>query len=138
MSRQLRGHCLCGAVSFELEVDEPRVMNCYCKDCQRATGSACATFVFVSENRLNVKGSPASFTTTGDSGRTVDRFFCASCGSQLWATVEAMPGMVFVKIGVLEDSTGLKPQSSLWTASAANWAPLDDSIPSFPRSPPRR
>lgn len=33
-----RGSCLCGQVSFELESEPFKVLQCYCLDCQKGAG----------------------------------------------------------------------------------------------------
>ena len=132
---EINGGCLCGAVRFVARPDEIRAMSCYCKDCQRATGSACATFTSVPEAALEVQGSPTSYTVSGESGRDVTRFFCADCGSQLWSQVAIMPGAVFLKIGVMDDPSACTPQACIWTDSKPSWAELPDGVPSFGRNP---
>ena len=131
MAENITGACLCGDVRFEAELEEIRGMNCFCKDCQRATGSTCATFVVVPDAGMKVEGSPQSYTTTADSGGTVTRFFCGHCGSQLWSQVAAMPGATFVKVGVMDDCSACEPQVNIWTASKASWLALDPKKPSF-------
>ena len=78
--------------------------HCHCRDCQRATGSAFATFCIVPEAAFSVEGEPSSWHVEGESGRGVDRSFCGTCGSQLYSQVEVMPGLFFVKTGVMDDT----------------------------------
>jgi hypothetical protein len=37
---KIDGHCHCGRISFEAEVDPNAVTICHCTDCQTLTGSA--------------------------------------------------------------------------------------------------
>jgi hypothetical protein len=71
--------------------------HCHCRDCQRCTGSGFATFVVVPEAAFELSGEPRGFTVTGESGGSVTRSFCPSCGSQLYSQVTIMPGFFFVK-----------------------------------------
>ena len=57
MSVTISGGCLCGAVSYRGEVEQPQTMACYCKDCQHATGSPAATFIAIPEANLEVEGA---------------------------------------------------------------------------------
>lgn len=132
---KIEGRCLCGDVRFAAEPEAIQGMSCYCKDCQRATGSSCATFVVVPEPALEVHGEPSDFTTDGDSGRWVKRSFCGRCGSQLWSRVETMPGAVFVKIGVMDDNSDCAPGTCIWTQSKPAWAELPEGLPSFEKNP---
>jgi hypothetical protein len=38
--RKIDGHCHCGEIAFEAEVDPDALMICHCTDCQMITGSA--------------------------------------------------------------------------------------------------
>ena len=124
-NKNQEGGCLCGAVRFRL--DQGGVLgssHCHCRDCQRATGSAFATFCIVPGPAFELeKGDPGSFSVQGDSGGSVTRFFCRDCGSQLYSTVSMMPGAYFVKSGSLEDASWMEPASAFWSSTAQPWAP---------------
>lgn len=138
MSTEIRGGCSCGAVSYSSTLEQPRTMACYCKDCQRATGSPMATFVAVPESLMSLEGEAKSHTVKGDSGRAVTRHFCGECGSQLYSTVESMPGVYFVKLGTLENADDLAPQVHIWVKSRPNWCELPAGAPAFEENPPAR
>ena len=138
MSTSISGGCLCGAVRYRAELEQPQVMSCYCKDCQGATGSTCATFVAVPLTQMESEGEPKSYTKKGESGRDVTRFFCGDCGSQLYSTVEVMPGVAFVKVGTLEDADELAPRVALWTQSKSAWVALPEGAAAFEQNPPPR
>ena len=109
------GRCICGAVRFRFDRGAVRSSNhCHCRDCQRATGSAFATFCVVPETAFEIEsGQPRSFTVKADSGGRVTRSFRGDCGSQLYSTVTVMPGFVFVKAGLLDDASRMKPQADI-------------------------
>ncbi|MGH0031913.1 MAG: GFA family protein [Myxococcota bacterium] len=119
------GGCLCGAVRYTL--DRSAVLgaaHCHCRDCQRCTGSGFATFVFAPDAAFDVPAQGlSSFAVKGESGGTVERFFCGTCGSQLFSRVAVMPGVNFVKAGSLDDAGWVEPGASYWGASAWPWAP---------------
>jgi hypothetical protein len=131
------GGCLCGDVRFE--IDRSAVISahhCHCTDCQRSTGSAFATFCIVPEAGFrNLSGSPCFFAVKGTSGGSVERGFCASCGSPLFSRVSMAPGVLFVKAGALDDGSWLEPASSFWAASAQPWAKADARLPIHQRNP---
>ena len=132
---EIKGGCLCGAVSYQAEVETPLAMSCYCTDCQRSTGSSCASFVAVPAASFELKGAPKSFTKKGESGMDVTRYFCAECGCQLYSEVEVRPGMYFVKLGSLESSDDLAPRVHIWTGSKASWVELPEGAPAFDKNP---
>jgi hypothetical protein len=49
---------------------EPAVTSiCYCRDCQRQTGSAFIEVVAVPKEKFSIQGDLRTFTNAGDSGR---------------------------------------------------------------------
>ena len=135
MSQKIEGGCLCGAIKYQAELEQTQVMSCHCKDCQCTTGSTCATFVGVPESAMTLEGEPRSYTKKGESGNGVTRSFCGNCGSQLYSTVEAIPGVRFVKIGTLEDNDDLVPGAHIWTASKPSWVELPEGATTFEKQP---
>lgn len=120
------GGCLCGGVRFDLERTAAiMASHCHCRDCQRSTGSGQATFVAVPDAGFEVgSGDLGSFAVTGESGGSVERFFCKTCGSQVYSRVSIMPGINFVKAGSLDDSSWVEPGAAYWSSSAQPWAPV--------------
>jgi len=47
MAQKLSGGCACGAIHYECSADPLRMLNCHCRDCQQASGSAYAAIVVV-------------------------------------------------------------------------------------------
>ena len=135
MALKLTGGCLCGAVRYQATADGPLCLHCYCKDCQRATGSAFATIVAVPKDRFELSGAMGSYRTPGASGKHVERFFCTTCGSQVYSVAEVMSQAIFVKAGTLDDASQIQPQMAVWTSSAPAWARLAGEIPTFARNP---
>ena len=132
------GGCICGSIRYE--VDASTVLgqaHCHCRDCQRATGSAIATFGVVPEAGFRLLGAePRGFEVKGESGGRVRRFFCEKCGSQLYSQVDAMPGVFFVKSGSLDDAGWMAPSLALWSVSAQPWTPaMPEGVTSFDRNP---
>jgi hypothetical protein len=124
------GACLCGAIRFNFDRDRVLAANhCHCRDCQRATGSAFATFCIVPEDAFALEGEPKSYAVQGESGGDVTRLFCGDCGSQLYSFVAVMPGFFFVKTGALDDASWVEPASAFWGESAQPWAaPITETV----------
>jgi hypothetical protein len=118
-----QGACTCGAIRFHFDRSAVVGSNhCHCRDCQRSTGSAFATFCMVPEAAFELEqGTPRSYSVDGESGKGVTRSFCGDCGSQLYSTVGVMPGFLFVKAGVLDDASWMEPASDFWASSAQPW-----------------
>jgi hypothetical protein len=85
------GHCLCGQVTFTVDAEPVRAVMCWCRDCQYiACGSATVNVLFP-DGAARYEGEVSTFTRTADSGNTVERGFCARCGSQLYSRTIAPP-----------------------------------------------
>jgi len=122
----VEGGCLCGSVRYSL--DRSAVLgaqNCYCRDCQRSTGSGFTTFCVTPSSAFEViAGELGSHTVTGDSGGTVTRSFCVRCGSPIVSTASVAEGLVFVKAGSLDDPGWVSPSGAYYETSAQPWAPV--------------
>jgi hypothetical protein len=129
-----QGGCLRGAVRFALDRSAVVGANhCHCRDCQRATGSAFASFCMVPEPAFELsRGEPRAFTVQGESGGDVSRSFCGECGSQLYSTVAVMPGFYFytgsMSVRVFIPSIRL-PASSSRLPADENQDSRDDRAP---------
>lgn len=132
------GQCACGAVQFEfaLDSDPSFIADCYCKDCQKASGGLMATYFAVSEDDFTlVRGAPKPFHYIADSGKGLDRNFCPECGARLFTSnLETFPGMIFIMLGSLDDSTGIAPKLEMFTKRRLPWAKALD-VPQFPEMP---
>jgi len=98
MSEFHTGGCLCQAVRYEFSTEPLMAVHCYCRDCQKATGSAFATVFGISQAAFRLlQGEPGEFTVTANSGRAVTRQFCKVCGSPLFTKAEMALGLIFTR-----------------------------------------
>lgn len=132
----LSGKCLCGAVSYTCVVEPVLAGNCHCKDCKKASGSGCAPTLFFPENSVSISGEVKYFESVGGSGKMLARGFCPNCGSQLFGKPGAMPGMLGIRAGSLDDTSNYKPQSDIFSSRAEAWEFMDQNLPKFPEMPP--
>lgn len=127
--------CLCGRVRYSADVEPAFVGLCHCTDCQRFSGSAFATVVGMPASALTVTGSLRTFTKAGDSGRPMHRRFCPDCGSGVLDEADALPGIVMVNVGTLDDRSWVKPGSEIYCASAQPWVQLGGEMKRFAKTP---
>ena len=132
----LNGGCLCGAVRYECSADSAMSALCYCTDCQHATGSAfSAGFMVPKESFKLLKGDLKGFEITADSGNKLTRNFCPTCGSAVMNGFSAMPSVVEIAAGSLDDTSRFKPMMSIYVSSAPEWATIHTDIPKYPKMP---
>ena len=122
----IKGGCLCGAVTYEISGDPMFVGHCACEDCQKATGTGHSSVAAFPETALSVHGQPASYTGTGDSGQATTRQFCGKCGSPLFTRPSVMPGAVIVSMGTMDADAALEPSMLIYNKRRRPW----DHVPS--------
>jgi hypothetical protein len=96
------GHCLCGAVRFEVELDSLEYAACHCGMCRRWTGgpffAAVAREVMILEGEASVRAYKTSDWAS--------RVHCAECGSKLWYRLD-QGGFCAVSVGALDDQSDM-------------------------------
>lgn len=136
MATSLTGGCACGAVRYECSGDPMFSANCYCRDCQRSSGTALASVLIVPKGALKIlKGEPRYFTVTADSGKKLSRGFCPTCGSPIFSQIEALPDAIGIKAASLDDPSRFSPTMNIYMSSAPAWAPVTDNLMKFPKMP---
>jgi hypothetical protein len=131
----ISGGCLCGQVRYSAEAEPVFVGVCHCRNCQKQTGSAFNIVVAIPKAALSVTGSPKTYNDRGDSGKALPRSFCPQCGSTLFDEAEAMPGVVMIAAGTLDDAAAVRPTMEIFCDSAQPWVQLGGEMKRFPRMP---
>jgi hypothetical protein len=132
---QIVGGCLCGKVRYSASGDPAFVGVCHCTDCQKFTGSAFSAVVGVPKAAVSVQGELATYSKTGDTGKTIYRKFCRTCGSSIMDEADALPDIVMLGAGTLDDSSWIKPGMQIYCDSAQPWVHLGGDMKSFPKMP---
>jgi hypothetical protein len=128
------GGCRCGTVRYECIADFIAMSFCYCRDCQRLSGSAFGSFVLIPPGSMRLQeGRPRRYAAPTDDGRLMTREFCGECGSPLFAWTDNIFAIV---AGSLDDPSMLQPSMAIWLDSAQPWAPIPRHLQRFSRNPP--
>jgi len=126
------GGCACGSIRYRCSAAPLAMINCHCRDCQRAGGSAYSpTVVIYRANFLLLQGEPRYHELTAASGNTARRGFCANCGSPLFASTSARPDVMSIRAGSLDDPKWFRAQREYWTQSAQPWDILSPDTVKF-------
>jgi hypothetical protein len=135
MNVPFTGGCMCAAIRYECSAEPIATGMCHCRDCQRATGSAFAAALMVTRSAVAITGEVKYYKVTGDSGNSIDRGFCAHCGSRLFGLRENAD-FISIQAGSLDDPSLFKPQVDLYVASAQPWDYMNPELPKFAKFPP--
>lgn len=129
MAEPITGGCLCGAIRYRLDAEPGMTAICHCTHCARQGGSLFSMICGVPKDQFHVtQGELTTYQDTGDSGNQVERKFCNRCGSPIISDVHAMPGMVFVKAGTLDDWRRFKPSLEVYRSRTAEWFPVFEGV----------
>ena len=129
------GHCLCGAVSYELSGDLIATAVCHCDHCQRQSGGAFSVNLVVHESQLALTGTLTTYEEWGDKGDQVyvRRRFCNTCGSPILSEIALSEGIIAVKAGTLDDTTSVSPSVEAWCVDKQGWVNLPGMAVSMER-----
>ncbi len=130
------GGCLCGAVRFTVKGAPIRMAQCHCLDCQRASGTGHMSNAIFNAADVDVTGETASYASTADSGNTLTRHFCPTCGGCVFLFSQARPGMIVMAAGAFDDSRWFEPQIVLFTKRRPHWDLTTEGVPNFEAGPP--
>ena len=121
--------CLCGAVKIEIRGEPRAVRTCWCRLCQYlGAGSATVNVIFAADD-VSVQGEMVDYVSKADSGNVMHRRFCPKCGTALLSASEARPELVVVRAGALEERDRFRPELTIWTREAPEWACFDADVP---------
>ncbi len=128
-----QGHCLCGAIRYELNGAPLHVALCHCSDCRRSAGAPCVSWAMFQEARLTVTaGQPKTINSSG----TAMRSFCPDCGTGLfYRNAVNLPGIVDVQTATLDDPDALAPTLQIQVAERLGWMAHMQELPVFERFP---
>ena len=120
MTTKATGQCLCGAVTYEVEIPEKSIYEglCHCRDCQRYTGTAFASSMMVSKAGMNLTGDLNFYGKETEKGSVMERGFCPECGSNVLCRSDAWPDLYVLAAGSLDDPSVYKPKINIFTRSA--------------------
>lgn len=136
MTIPITGGCACGRIRYECRAEPILCANCYCRDCQRASGSAFASVLVVPAEAVTITGSPRFHETRSDSGHPMRRGFCGECGSPVLVVEPDRPKILLFQAASLDEPSSHRPTMSLFTERAHPWAPRGEGLAAFGGMPP--
>jgi hypothetical protein len=133
MGQKIAGGCACGAIRYETAADPIVMVNCHCRDCQRAVGTAYAAVMVIPAASVTLRGEPRHSKTVGEAGKWVERGFCPICGSPVTVKLERFPDAIGFQAASLDDPKQYKPGLDLFTTSAQPWDHMQPETQKLPK-----
>ncbi|MGR3976258.1 GFA family protein [Acinetobacter sp. 1207_04] len=128
------GSCLCGAIRYEIHGEIGEVIQCHCKRCRKANGTAFATNAPIKKADFKiVQGEHLlkKFASTP----TTARCFCSECASPIISIKAETPDTYRLRIGTLDTPLEHKPVMHIFTAYKAEWDTISDGLPQYDERP---
>jgi hypothetical protein len=133
---ELSGGCLCGAIRYHILGAPVFIGQCYCRDCQKATGTGHSTVIGVAQTQLRIEGEPAVYASQGGSGGQVRRYFCPVCAGRLYTAADSSGPIRMVQAGSLDEPNAVTPTIAIYVKDAVTWDRIDPALIQFERMPP--
>lgn len=125
MTPPITGHCLCGAVTFRADAAPLWQAHCHCESCRRATSSGFTSFLAIADGHWRWTGAePALFRSSPG----VERWFCATCGSQMAYRSDRAPGEMHFYAASLDDPETFAPALHDFWSERLSWVRIEDGL----------
>ncbi len=140
----LEGSCHCGSVRFSVESDSPvPFMRCYCSICRKTAGAGgYAVNLGAVTRSMKVKGKRylriyralvPDEHGPGKHESSARRYFCARCGSALWAWDPTWPELLHPHASAIDTPLPTPPEHvHILIESKASWVKIEGK-PKDPR-----
>lgn len=128
MTRALTGHCLCRAVTYDIDPPLGSITHCHCESCRRSASAAFVTWASAPATSLRITSGSEALTAF-PSSPGARRSFCGRCGSQLFMLYDAEPEVAYVTFASLADPGEARPHSHVSFEERVSWFPFEDALP---------
>ena len=126
---KIDGHCHCGEITFQAEVDPDALNICHCTDCQTLSGTAFRVNIpALAEHFVLLSGTPKTYIKTAESGNKRLYAFYGSCGTLIYACAVDNPQSYGLRVG-LSHSAPPSPKRQGWRRSALHWVDALAAVP---------
>ena len=125
----MESRCKCGAVVIGVSTEVHRSINCHCNMCRENHGSAFTTWVSVDAEHVSL---PISASVTEYSvSENCRSYFCAQCGTKVYATDDRYTGVVALLAGTIFGIELKMPEGDYFYSDKAPWCISNSDIPKY-------
>lgn len=137
MPKSYSGGCACGAIRYETSSDPIFQNHCQCSDCQKRSGTGHASYlVFPQQADVSITGNASKWKVAAASGNSKTHAFCTTCGTPVYLTLTAMPDLLVIHAGSLDDPSHFNPEALTYSIRGYAWDTMDPSLQAFERMAP--
>jgi len=137
MGNKVNGECLCGHVKYVVTGPFSAFHICHCSQCRRSTGSAHASNIFTTPDRLEwLSGDDKVVNFLPDEPDVISKSFCSHCGSPV-PYISARSGKLIIPAGSLSEDPDIRPEDNIFWSDRADWYDTVLKAPKFEGFPKR-
>jgi len=124
-----KGHCLCGAVAYEVRGPMRDVVNCHCQQCLRTHGHMAAYSRVRQADLVMTETHGLKWYQSSDKAR---RGFCRECGASIfWDLLD--DDIISIAAGSIDEPTGLKTIRHIFVADKGDYYEIQDGLEQLPK-----
>jgi hypothetical protein len=137
MTQTYSGGCACGAIRYDTTQAPIFENHCQCLHCQKRSGTGHGSYLtFAGRDQIHITGEASTWRIAGDSGSEKIHAFCPTCGTPVWLAFAAMPDLIAVPAGSLDDPSLFAPQAVTYRLRGHDWDVHDPALSGVERMPP--
>jgi len=121
----IRGACLCGDVTFEVDAKPERAVACHCGQCRKQSGHVWAV-ASAPRDKVAINGELNWYAASAIG----ERGFCPRCGSFLFWRGHDEPTIEFA-LGALDSPTGVTLEAHIFVADKGDYYEIADDLPQY-------
>ena len=134
----MKGSCLCGRVTYEVDPPFKVFQYCHCSRCQKSSGTAHAANLFVDPVQFRwTSGEEYTSRYEVPDAKYFAKCFCKNCGSSLPWLAKGGKNLV-IPAGSLDESPDIRPQHIVFWDSKATWYIEPEHLQKFAELPIRK
>lgn len=132
----MKGSCLCGAITYEIDSIDMPISHCHCQTCRKAHAAMFVSTAGVKREHFHWLNGKEKLTAFESSPGKL-RYFCSVCGSHLVAE-RLVQAHVIIRVATLDDDPDCKPIMHIWRSHDVAWLQDDQDVLSYSEWPPGR
>lgn len=102
------------------------MLVCSCLDCRKATGTGHSGFAIMRKDDVTITGQTRGFDRIADSGSTVSRHSCPTCGTPIFGVTTRSPALVLLPVGLFAEPEWFAPSQAIFSRSHLDWDTLPE------------
>jgi hypothetical protein len=129
MSENIKGSCLCQAVTYQYHGPEYVFQYCHCSRCRKFSGSAHTANIIVDPKQFEwLSGEDMLGRFEHPEAKHFATCFCKKCGSSLPWMAKSGRALI-IPAGTLDQDPGIRPTQNIFWQDRADWREEVGALP---------